>query len=398
MYVQFESFLALLAGLISVFIIITMLFSYRSNVNVNVFIVIVLLIVSINFLTYGLVHLEAFELHPDFHAYLNPISLIAVPSLFLYLKALHKDYRSFRKRVLLHFIFPLLSLTLNFLQANFEIFQSEVLEVTQLYCVLVFFFVYLFLTVLELKKNVAKIVIANRQNETEHQLVILRWLFIIMTFSIVWGLKWVLSIVYEYKSGGVITGNSFFIINILIFYLKFGFILFNIEILYGLPNLKTDANMDLNPDLFKDSTWILEEKRLKIQQNETLQPSIDKKNLAYIHNIEQFVATQSPFRVLEYKLKDLANDLNVPSSHIAYLFKYYSKINFTEFKNTMRIKDAICLIDEDFLVQKTFDALATQVGFTSYNPFFVAFKKQTNLSPVKYIESLTARTIIPRNL
>lgn len=392
MYVQLESFLALLAGLIGVFIIIMMLFSYRSNVNVNVFIVIVLLIVSIRFLTYGLVHLEAFELHPDFHAYLSPVSLIAVPSLLLYLKALLKDYRSFQKKVLLHFIFPLLSLTLNFLQANFEIFQSEIIEVTQLCCVLVFFLVYFFFTGLELKKIVAKIVIANCQNETEHQSVILRWLFVIISIIVVWGLKWVLSIVYEYKSGGVITGNSFFIINILIFYLKFGFILFNIEILYGLPNLKTDANTDLNLDLFKDSTWALDEKRLKIQQNETLQPSIDKKNLAYIHNIEQFVATQSPFRVLEYKLKDLANDLNVPTSHIAYLFKYYSIINFTEFKNTMRIKDAICLIDEDFLLKKTIDALATKVGFSSYNPFFVAFKRQTNLSPARYLESLVGKT------
>lgn len=392
MYVELESFLALLAGLIGVFIIIMMLFSYRSNVNVNVFIVIVLLIVSIRFFTYGLVHLEAFELHPDFHTYLSPVSLIAVPSLLLYLKALLKDYRSFQKRVLLHFIFPLLSLTLNFLQANFEIFQSEIIEVTQLCCVLVFFLLYFFFTGLELKKIVAKIVIANCQNETEHQSVILRWLFVIISIIVVWGLKWVLSIVYEYKSGDVITGNSFFIINILIFYLKFGFILFNIEILYGLPNLKTNANTDLNLDLFKDSTWALDEKRLKIQQNETLQPSIDKKNLAYIHNIEQFVATQSPFRVLEYRLKDLANDLNVPSSHIAYLFKYYSKINFTEFKNTMRIKDAICLIDEDFLLKKTIDALATKVGFSSYNPFFVAFKRQTNLSPAQYLESLAGKT------
>lgn len=392
MYVQFESLLALLSGLLGVFIIIRLLFSHRSNINVNVFVVIVLLIVSIRFLTYGLVQLEAFELHPDFYTYLNPVSLIAVPSLLLYLKALLKDYRSFQKKVLLHFIFPLLSLALNFLQAYFEIFQNEILEVTQLCCVLVFFLVYLFFTGLELKKIVTKIVIANCQKETEHQSVILRWLYIIITIIVVWGLKWILSIVYEYKTQGIITGNSFFIVNIFIFYLISGFILFHIKILYGLPNLKTGAKIDLTPFLLKDATWVLDDKRLKSQQNETLQPSTDKKNLAYIHNIEQFVATQRPFRVLEYKLKDLASDLNVPTSHIAYLFKYYSIINFTEFKNTMRIKDAICLIDEDFLLKKTFDALATKVGFSSYNPFFVAFKRQTNLSPARYLESLAGKT------
>jgi hypothetical protein len=35
----------------------------------------------------------------------------------------------------------------------------------------------------------------------------------------------------------------------------------------------------------------------------------------------------------------------------------------------MSLKGAICLIDKDFLVDKTFDALATQVRFISYNSF-----------------------------
>lgn len=392
MYIQFESFLSLLVGFIGIFIIILMFFSYKSNVNVNIYIIIVLAFASFRFITYGLVHLDFFELHPNFHTYFIPISLIAIPSFLLYLRALLMDYRSFYKRDLLHFIFPLLSLTLNFLQTKFEVFQNHTIELTQIWCVVLFFMLYMVFIVLELKKIIAKIFKPKNKGNTEHQWVVSRWIIFIITIAIISGLKLVLSVVYEYRSGDIITGNSFFIINILIWGLKFGFILFNIEILYGFPNLKTDVKIDSNLFLYKDSTWILDNKHLESQHNEIVQPTVDKKNLAYIHNIEKFVTTQSPFRVSEYKAKDLAKDLNVPSSHIAYLFKYYSKINFTEFKNTKRIKDAIFLIDQDFLVDKTFDALATQVGFTSYNPFFVAFKKQTNLSPAQYLQSLGAKT------
>jgi len=387
MYEQFESFLSLLVGFIGFFIIILMFFSYQSNVNVNIYIIVVLAFVSLRFVTYGLVHLDFFELHPNFNTYFIPVSLTAIPSFLLYARALFKDHQRIKKKDLMHFIFPLLNLILNFLQTKFELFQNNTLELLQICCVTFFFIFYLILIVLELKKNIYKIVKPNRKRNADHQEVISRWIIFIITIAVISGLKLVLSIVYEYRNGGEITGNSFFIINIVLWGLKFGFILFNIEILYGFPKLKSDTKIDINPELYPSAIWILES-----QQNGISQPSIDKKNLAYIHHLEQFVSSQNPFRTQAYKVKDLAKDLHVPSSHIAYLFRYYATMTFTEFKNTMRIKDAIRLIHQDFLADKTLEALAKQVGFTSYNPFFVAFKKETNKSPAEYLLHLGGNT------
>lgn len=385
MYEQFESFLSLLVGFIGIFIIILMFFSYQSNVNVNIYIIVVLAFASLRFITYGLVHLDFFELHPNFNTYFIPVSLMAIPSFLLYLRALFKDHQRIKKKDLIHFIFPLLNLILNFLQTKFELFQNNILEILQICCVVLFFMFYLLLIVLELKKIITKILKPSNKRNADHQLVISRWIIFIITIAVILGLKLVLSIVYEYSNGVEITGNSFFIINIVIWGLKFGFILFNIEILYGFPKLKSDSKIDLNPASSPSAIWILEG-----QQNEILQPSIDKKNLAYIHHLEQFVTDQKPFRMQTYKVKDLAKDLHVPSSHIAYLFKYYSKVNFTEFKNTMRIQDAMRLINQDFLADKTLEALAKQVGFASYNPFFVAFKREMHLSPAEYLLHLGA--------
>ena len=52
-----------------------------------------------------------------------------------------------------------------------------------------------------------------------------------------------------------------------------------------------------------------------------------------------------------------------------------------------RIKDALSLIDDGYLKRNTLESLAYKTGFSSYNPFFSAFKKITGLSPQEYIKS-----------
>jgi YesN/AraC family two-component response regulator len=84
-------------------------------------------------------------------------------------------------------------------------------------------------------------------------------------------------------------------------------------------------------------------------------------------------------------INDLSNSLNIPSSHLAYIFKCHCKLSFVEYKNYCKINDSLNLINNNFLESKTFDALAYKVGFKSYNSFFIYFKKQTNYSPKDYL-------------
>ena len=60
---------------------------------------------------------------------------------------------------------------------------------------------------------------------------------------------------------------------------------------------------------------------------------------------------------------------------------------FSEYKKTIRIQDAIKLIDEDYLKENTLESLSKKIGFTSYNPFFTSFKEITGTSPIEYYKA-----------
>jgi AraC-like DNA-binding protein len=85
-----------------------------------------------------------------------------------------------------------------------------------------------------------------------------------------------------------------------------------------------------------------------------------------------------------FTIEDLCIKLNIPKSHIIYLFKYHSNVNFSDFKKLIRIQKAISLFDENYLACNTMESLALEVGFSSYSPFFKSFKTITGYSPQEY--------------
>ena len=84
------------------------------------------------------------------------------------------------------------------------------------------------------------------------------------------------------------------------------------------------------------------------------------------------------------KLEDLALQLQMPKSHLAFLFKYNCQISFIEYKKIIRIEKAKKLIVDDFLKFNTLNSLAKKVGFKSYDPFYKSFKEITSFGPMDY--------------
>jgi AraC-like DNA-binding protein len=84
--------------------------------------------------------------------------------------------------------------------------------------------------------------------------------------------------------------------------------------------------------------------------------------------------------------------LNIPKSHLSYLFKYHSKISFSDYKKIARIEYALHLIQSDYLKTNTFDSLAKEVGFSSYNPFFTSFKDIIGKPPQEYCSTLESQS------
>jgi len=108
---------------------------------------------------------------------------------------------------------------------------------------------------------------------------------------------------------------------------------------------------------------------------------------AYFQQIDQFIKQENFFRQSGLSINELALKLKMPKSHLSFIFKYHSTISFSDFKKLIRIQDAIALIDEGYLKSNTFDSLSKEVGFSTYNTFFIAFKEVTGKAPQEFVNS-----------
>jgi AraC-like DNA-binding protein len=101
--------------------------------------------------------------------------------------------------------------------------------------------------------------------------------------------------------------------------------------------------------------------------------------------IDAFSFHTDAYRNTSFSLTDLSNQLRIPKSHLTFLFKYHSKISFSEYKKIIRIQDGLQLIKTGYLTSNTYDSLAKEIGFKSYNTFFVSFKDVAGISPHDFL-------------
>ncbi|MFV5692094.1 helix-turn-helix domain-containing protein [Flavobacterium sp. LT1R49] len=162
-------------------------------------------------------------------------------------------------------------------------------------------------------------------------------------------------------------------------------ILISPEILYGYNALNRKINENRNTNLILNKIWkIAPNINLNNAQHLVLKEKIDTNILTYIEEIEKLSFEYELFRDSKMTISDLASKLNIPKSHISYIFKYHSTISFSEYKKAIRIRDAMKYIELNYLKNNTLESLSKKVGFTSYNPFFTSFKEISGVSPLEY--------------
>jgi AraC-like DNA-binding protein len=192
----------------------------------------------------------------------------------------------------------------------------------------------------------------------------------------------------------MISGKTFYIVHSLIWITLFAKLLISPEILFGLPHLNAKINRMSNETPKLLNTWNLTsmaEEAIQNQQDIRLKDKIDERILEIVTEIEDLAQTKHFFRNQKMTINEMANELGIPVSHLVYVFKYHSQLTFTEFRTFMRIEDAKNQIKEGFLRTNTLESLAIEVGFSSYNPFFSAFKKSTGFSPNEYSNNLLSK-------
>ena len=377
--------IVLFTGLLGFVVLIITLSQYRTNKIFNIYFAIIVLLVSIRHTLIGVKNLTNDILITETYRKADILFIVTAPLVYLYFKNLVKSQRKFVKSDLLHFVLPILFI----LEVKCNLIENTI-GIKRDFGLLIFFIAliitYNLLTFLKLKNN-----IWNKKGSLEimvnQNLLIKKWsiyVYICVNFMV---LRLFFSLFIEYKSNSILSGQYVVWAGSLIWAIIFIKIITSRDILYGYTFLNNEKANSGNT--IKISQWT-SSKSPKITNIQDLQLNLKINAIVnqYIIDIDSTLEKNRYFRDPNFSFNDFALKLNIPKSHLSFIFKYHSKITFSDFKKISRINDAVQLIELDYLKTNTFDSLSKTVGFSSYNPFFTSFKDVVGKAPQEYLDTL----------
>jgi AraC-like DNA-binding protein len=187
--------------------------------------------------------------------------------------------------------------------------------------------------------------------------------------------------------------NIFLLIDAVLWIFIYFKILLTPELLYGYEIFQNKLNDYNSHKMSFDNIWIMDNSvPVTNVQDAVLKEKILSQLESYIVEIENKALNTSVFFTIGFNVADLANYLNIPKSHLIYVFKYHSNISFIDFKKIIRIQKSTLLISEGYLKVNTFESLAAEVGFSTYSAFFKSFKSIIGVSPQEYYSQIKTAT------
>jgi len=381
-----EALLFLFTGCIGLLATVIMLTSYKRNPVFNVFLMLIFITTSARSLIHGS-HLLGLQstVTAENHSILY---LLIIPSFYLYYKNLINQEKSFQIKDMTHYVFILSYYLAHAIPAigNSSLFYYDIVD----FAIITVFSLFYFWIIL-------KLLTTQLWNKKErlinltHYNLIKNWTLFLATSNIVAVSFLLISMYLEFSKDGI-TGKNMSIFVVLCWLFIYFKILISPEILFGLPVLNKKPHLfntsiaKVNgPAIKTTDSWKSSLQTPKNNRDLRLEENIKHNILVYTNEVDQLNYTVGIFRNSKTSLNDIANEMGVPISHLMYLFKYHSKISFSDYRMHGRIQDAINLIENDFLKTNTLETLSFKVGFSSYSPFFRAFQKIIKLSPQEYI-------------
>lgn len=304
-----------------------------------------------------------------------------MPCYFLYFENLVYENK-FELGNLFHFIVPIL-LGILFAAAFFSSPEkADLFKKIFFFVVILFYLIYAIIGFVMLYKYVwrrnAGIKAVQKQNE-----LIKNWsIFLYFSFLLITIIRVISSVVSDRP--GTFSNNYFWMVAI-VWLGIFVKIILTPKILHGynILNKAIDAGIE---NVILRGVWHTEGTVLPItsEKDRKLEKKINPLLMTYLHQIEEFSFHTHAFRNPDFTLDDIAVPLNIPNSHINYIFKYHCNESFTDYKKIIRIHDATKLLEGGYLDNQKVESLAAAVGFSSYNTFIIAFKNITGVTTLEY--------------
>lgn len=379
MYLNFIYLITAFLGYITIYLIG---FKFKYNRHTNAYLIIFFFISSTRFLIYGMLDVP---LLADKLYFFNVLfTAICWPCLYLYFVNLVQNRSEIKAKEGLHFIIPLLILSLAVFQFLWTESSIKIIKRIAIFINLSMNAIYYYSSYKILSKSIwnrnSEISLINNQNKA-----IKKWSsFLFGLFSLMFLIYLIRFFVSE-KTFWHLNQNSYLWIAALIWMVMYLKILSDPEFLYGYDVLQTKIKEYKKRTIVLDNIWKMELAETGINAKdgilkEKIQDSIE----SYIVEIEHLALHSSMFFKETFSADELANKLGIPKSHLLYVFKYHANLSFSDFKKVIRIQKAIAYMEGDYLKNNMMESLAIEVGFSSYSPFFKSFKTITGLSPQEY--------------
>lgn len=381
-------FFYLFVGLLGLVTTSIIFIQYKSNRTINLYLILLFSIISIRFILESIFYFYK-NLIPNFSYF--PFFAIIIPLFHLYIKNIIANSKQYKYRELWHLAFPLILGFGNLLNNHYLFLGKYSIVILNLIFVS-YAFIYLVVGFLLLKKNVwnrnSKIQIIDVQNN-----LLRKWTLFLFMIYLAISLRLMLTLFFDLINSSFSAGKNQLWISGILWIIIFIKILITPEILFGYNALYKKISDQKKSLILIDEIWVITEKnKINNQQHCLLKGQIYPKLTKYLKDIEYLVLTEKCFRKPEISATEIAKKLEIPKSHLKFVFKYHSKVSFSEFKKIIKTYDALQLIDSGYLKTNTLEALALKVGFSSYNPFFTSFKEITGTSPQIYNKQAASET------
>ena len=371
----------LITALLGFITILLIGYRFNSKKHTNFYLLLIFFLSSVRFFLHGLS--DTLFIHPILRNIDVVFANTAWPLMYLYFGKLNNVHEKLKGRELLHLAIPLLLVTLFFLQ---RLFTGEFIinaSKTGTIITILYNIFYVVTSYKLLHKGIwnrkSKIILINQQN-----IFISKWTKLLYGLFVLMLIRFLINMLFNDSELWYLNKNKFLWVAALLWIVLYIKILYSPEFLYGYDILQNKIKEYKKNAIVFDHIWSTTSRQVINIQDMVLKEKIEGSIQNYILEIEHYALNTDLFLTENFKVNNLANKLNIPKSHVLYLFKYHSSISFSDFKKIIRVQKSIELIEAGYLKTNTLESLAAVTGFSSYSPFYKSFKLITSTSPQTY--------------
>lgn len=114
-------------------------------------------------------------------------------------------------------------------------------------------------------------------------------------------------------------------------------------------------------------------------------------NEEYVDRVIKFMDDEKPYLKSNITLDTLSELIDVPARELTALLNGHFKMNYYEFINNYRIKEAKLILAQDVNQEKTISEVFLTVGFNSKSVFNTFFKKNVGVTPTDFRKQILNR-------